>query len=109
MSNVGNMSSVKVKNIQPLFDRVWIEPEKVDEKTAGGLYLPDQTRDQQKSQLGTIRAAGPGKFQDGQLVQTSVRPGDRVLFMQYRGQESKIDGVDYVILAESDILAVVKE
>ncbi len=94
-------------SIRPLADRVVIKPQEREEKTKGGLYLPD-TANKEKPQEGTIMAVGEGKLDDkGKRVAVSVKTGDRVLFAKYAGTEVKWDDIDYLILAEKDILAVV--
>ncbi len=95
--------------VRPLADRVVIKPAEREEKTKGGLFLPD-TASKEKPQEGLIVAVGEGKLDDnGKRVPMSVKAGDRVLFAKYAGTEIKIDDVDYLILAEKDILAVVAE
>lgn len=94
--------------IRPLADRVVIKPAAKEEKTKGGLFLPD-TASKEKPQEGTVVAVGEGKLDDnGKRVAVSVQAGDRVLFAKYAGTEIKLDDEDYLILAEKDILAVVQ-
>jgi chaperonin GroES len=94
--------------IRPLADRVVIKPAAKEEKTKGGLFLPD-TASKEKPQEGTIVAVGEGKLDDnGKRVPVSVTVGDRVLFAKYAGTEIKLDDEDYLILAEKDVLAVVQ-
>ncbi|MFA8301156.1 MAG: co-chaperone GroES [Hyphomicrobiales bacterium] len=88
-------------NIKPLADRVVIEPAPAEEKTASGIILPDTAKE--KPLKGTIVAAGPGK-KDEPLT---VAIGDTVLYTKYAGQEINIDGMDYLIMRESDIIAIV--
>lgn len=91
--------------IRPLGDRVVVKVVK-EEKTAGGLYLPDNA--QEKPQTGEILAVGPGKILDNGSRQTvDVAVGDRVLFAKYSGTEVKLDGETYLLLAEKDILGVI--
>ncbi|GAC1357901.1 MAG: co-chaperone GroES [Herpetosiphon sp.] len=95
--------------IRPLADRVVIKPQEREEKTKGGLFLPD-TASKEKPQEGTIVAVGEGKLDDhGMRVPVSVKAGDKVLFAKYAGTEIKLDEIDYLILAEKDVLAVVTE
>ena len=95
--------------IRPLADRVVIKPQEREERTKGGLFLPD-TASKEKPQEGTVMAVGEGRLDDhGKRVPVSVRPGDRVLFAKYAGTEIKLDDEDYLILAEKDILAVVQQ
>ena len=89
-------------NFKPLADRVLVEPEAAEEKTASGIILPDTAKE--KPQIGEVVAAGPGKVSDsGQLVKMTVKKGDKVLYGKYSGSE--IDGGDLLIMRESDILA----
>ncbi len=91
--------------IQPLHDRIIVEAAAKEEKSAGGIILPDAA--QEKPQRGTVLAVGPGKRLDsGQLAPVDVKVGDIVLYGKYGGTEVKVDGKDYVILRAEDILAV---
>ncbi|MBW7904609.1 MAG: co-chaperone GroES [Phycisphaerae bacterium] len=97
--------TAKKVNIRPLEDRVVIQPFEAEERTAGGIVLPDSARE--KPQRGKIIAAGPGKLLDsGQRGEMSLKVGDRVFYGKYSGTEIEIDGQDYVIVRESDVLAV---
>jgi chaperonin GroES len=92
--------------VKPLSDRVVIEPLEAEEKTSGGIYLPDTAKE--KPQMGKVVAAGPGKTADnGQLVKLEVKVGDTVLYGKYSGTDVTLDGKDYLIVRESDILAVI--
>jgi len=91
---------------RPLHDRVVVRRIEADNKTAGGIIIPDTAKE--KPQEGEIIAAGPGgRSEQGQLIPIDVKPGDRVLFGKWSGTEVKIDGQDYLIMKESDLLAVV--
>ena len=91
--------------IKPLADRVVVEPEEAQEVSAGGIILPDTA--QEKPQQGKVVAVGPGKVSDaGTLVEQTVKKGDNVLYGKYSGTEVTIDGTEYSIMRESDILAV---
>jgi chaperonin GroES len=91
-------------NLRPLDDRVVVKPLEAEETTAGGIVLPDSARE--KPQRGKVVAVGPGKLLDsGNRGQLSVSVGDEVIFGKYGGSEVEVDGVDYKILRESDILA----
>jgi len=91
--------------IRPLADRVVIKAVSQEEKTKGGIVLPDTAKD--KPQEGEVIAVGPGKVLDnGQKLTPEVKAGDRVIFSKYSGTEIKIEGEEYLILRESDILAV---
>lgn len=87
--------------IQPLADRVLIEPAPAEEKTAGGIYIPDTAKE--KPQKGTVVAVGPGKKDEP----TTVKKGDVVLYGKYSGTEINVEGSDYLMMRESDILAIV--
>ncbi len=92
--------------VKPLADRVLVEPLEAAEKTAGGLYIPDNAKE--KPQRGKIIAAGPGKTSDaGTLVKPEVKVGDVVLYGKYSGTEVQVEGKDLLIMRESDILAIV--
>ena len=92
--------------IKPLDDRVVVEPMSAEETTAGGIVLPDSA--QEKPQRGTIVAVGPGKLlESGDRGELSVAVGDEVIFGKYGGSEIEVDGNEYKILRESDILAKV--
>jgi chaperonin GroES len=93
-------------NVKPLADRVIVEALEAAEKTAGGLYIPDNAKE--KPQKGRIVAAGPGKLSDaGSLMKMEVKAGDTVLYGKYSGTEVQIEGKEYLIMRESDILAVI--
>ena len=91
--------------IKPLSDRVVVEPAAAEEKSSGGIILPDTA--QEKPQQGTVVATGPGKVSDsGTLVEMSVKDGDKILYGKYSGTEVNVAGTDYIIMRESDILAI---
>ena len=90
--------------LRPLDDRVVIEPLEAEEKTAGGIVLPDTAKE--KPQRGRVVSVGPGRvLDDGSRATISVAKGDEVLFGKYSGNEVKIDGVEFKIMRENDILA----
>jgi chaperonin GroES len=92
--------------IKPLSDRVVIEPLEAEDKTKGGIYLPDTAKE--KPQMGKVVAAGPGKVADsGQLIKAEVKVGDTVLYGKYSGTDITLEGKDYLIVRESDILAII--
>jgi chaperonin GroES len=91
----------KKLNITPLHDRVIVKAAPAEEKTAGGIIIPDTAKE--KPQRGTVIAAGPGKKDEPM----TVKNGDTVLYGKYAGTEITIDGSDFLIMRESDILAVV--
>ena len=91
--------------LKPLEDRVVVEPKEAEDKTASGIKLPDTA--QEKPQEATIVAMGPGKASDsGTIVKMTVKVGDNVLYGKYSGTEVTVDGKDYLIMRESDILAI---
>lgn len=93
-----------LNKLQPIGDRVVIEPIKLDGTTKGGLVLPDTARE--KSQEGKVIAVGPGRHSDeGVLIKMDISVGDKVMYAKYAGTEFKDDGKDYVILENSSILA----
>lgn len=93
-------------NLRPLDDRVVVEPLEAEEVTAGGIVLPDSAKE--KPQRGKVVAVGPGKLLDsGDRGKLSVAVGDQVIYGKYGGSEVEVDGVEYKILRENDILAKV--
>jgi chaperonin GroES len=93
-------------NLKPLFDNVVVEHVEQDDKTSGGVFLPDTAKE--KPQEGVIRAIGDGRVLDnGTKLAMNVKVGDRVLYRKYSGSEVKIDGTEYLIIPEKDILAIV--
>ncbi|MBU0558568.1 MAG: co-chaperone GroES [Bacteroidetes bacterium] len=91
--------------IKPLGDRVIVKPKAAEEKTKGGIILPDTVKE--KPIEGTIVAAGPGKFEDGKLVVLTVKVGDVVLYGKYGGTEINVEGDEYLIMRESDVYGIV--
>jgi len=92
--------------LKPLDDRIVVEQVDAEERTAGGILLPDNAK--QKPQQGKVLAAGPGKLTDkGERLALAVKVGDTVLFGKYSGNDVEISGKDYKILRESDVLAKV--
>ena len=92
--------------IQPLQDRVVLKVLEAEEKTKGGIVLPDTTKEKHKE--GKIVAVGNGKIVDGKLVPLDVKVEDKVLYGKYSGTEITVDGEELLILKEEDILAIVK-
>ena len=88
-------------NVKPLADRVLIEPAPAETKTVGGIIIPDTAKE--KPQQGTVVAAGPGKKNEPM----EVKVGDEVLYGKYAGTEIHVDGEDYLIMKQADILAVI--
>jgi chaperonin GroES len=93
-------------NFRPLHDRVLVESLESEEKTAGGIIIPDTAKE--KPQEGKVIAVGPGaKTEDGKVIPMDVKVGDRVLFGKWSGTEVKVNGKEYSIMKESDIMGVV--
>ncbi len=93
--------------IRPLHDRVIVKRIQEDEKSAGGIFIPDTAKE--KPQQGKVVAVGPGKLSDqGERLEPDVAAGDKVLYGKYSGTEVTVDGEEYLILRESDILAIIK-
>lgn len=93
-------------NVKPLADRVLVEALEAAEKTAGGIYIPDNAKE--KPQKGKVIAAGPGKASDtGSIVKMEVKVGDTILYGKYSGTEVTVEGKEYLIMRESDILAII--
>lgn len=96
-------------SIQPLGDRVLIQPEDevAEQKSAGGIIIPDTAKE--KPQIGKVVAVGEGRRkEDGALVPMNVKSGDKVFYSKYGGTEIKLDGTRYLIMNESDLLGIVK-
>jgi chaperonin GroES len=93
---------------RPLHDRVVVKRIESDEKTAGGIIIPDTAKE--KPQQGEVVAVGPGgRDETGKLIPLDVKTGDTVLFGKWSGTEVKIDGVEYLIMKESDIMGVMED
>ena len=91
--------------VRPLHDRVVVKRIEAEEKTAGGIIIPDTAKE--KPQQGEVVSVGPGgRDEAGKLIPIDVKPGDRVLFGKWSGTEVKLDGVEYLIMKESDIMGV---
>lgn len=98
--------SLSVSTVKPLADRVFVKISPQEEKTPGGIYLPDNAKE--KPQVGEIVSVGPGKRNDdGSRTEPEVKVGDKVLYSKYAGTDIKLGNEDYVLLSEKDILAVV--
>ena len=93
-------------NVKPLADRVLVRPLDAEEKTAGGLFIPDNAKE--KPQKGEVVAVGQGRIADnGTKIEPTLKIGDKILYGKYSGTEVSIDGADFLIMKESDVLAVV--
>jgi chaperonin GroES len=94
-------------NLKPLGDRLIVEPTESEEVTASGIVLPETAKE--KPQRGTVLAAGPGRRDDeGKRIEMDVQEGDTVLYAKYAGTEVKIDNEKYLIIKETDVLAIVE-
>jgi chaperonin GroES len=92
--------------IRPLGDRILVKRVKEEEKTKGGIIIPDTAKE--KPQEGKVVAVGRGKYEDGKLVAPDVKAGDKILFGKYSGSEIKLDGEEHMVLREDDILGVLE-
>ena len=98
--------SINVSTVKPLGDRVFVKVSEAEEKTAGGIYLPDNAKE--KPQIGEVVSVGDGKANDqGTKIPVDVKVGDKVLYSKYAGTDIKLGSDEYVLLSEKDILAVV--
>jgi chaperonin GroES len=93
-------------NIKPLGDRVVVRPRPAEEKTASGLFIPDTAKE--KPQQGQVVSVGPGRYENGTKIDMTVQAGDAVLYGKYAGTEVTLDGEEYLILREADILGIVQ-
>ena len=92
-------------NVRPLHDRILVRRMNEEEKTAGGLYIPDTAKE--KPQRGKVMAVGKGRVtEDGKTLPLEVREGDNVLFSKYSGTELKLDGNEYLMIREEDVLGI---
>ncbi|WP_165066622.1 MULTISPECIES: co-chaperone GroES [unclassified Desulfovibrio] len=92
--------------LKPLNDRVLVKRLESEEKTAGGLYIPDTAKE--KPSKGEVVAVGPGKIaENGSRIEMAVKKGEQVLFNKYAGTEIKLDGVEHLVMREEDILAII--
>jgi chaperonin GroES len=99
------MEAGSIMNIRPLYDRIVVKRIEEAETTRSGIVIPDSAKE--KPQQGEITAAGRGKrLDDGNMVAMDVKVGDRILFGKYSGSETKLDGNEYIIMREEDVLGV---
>ncbi len=95
-------------NFKPLRDRVFVKYSGEEERTAGGLYIPDTAKE--RPQKGTVIAVGPGRVtDDGKRQPMDVKIGDRILFDKYSGSKIKVDDTEYLIIKEEDILGIIEQ
>jgi chaperonin GroES len=93
-------------NLKPLGDRVVVKPSDKEEKTKSGILLPDTAKE--KPQEGTVEAVGTGRILDnGTKLQMELKVGDKILYAKYAGNEFKVDEIEYLIVSEKDVLAIV--
>lgn len=93
--------------VKPILDLILILPIDEDEKTSGGIYIPESAKE--KPQRGKVIEVGPGKFEHGNLIKPGVKKGDLVIFKKWGGEEINIEGKVYKLVKEEDILAIVTE
>ena len=105
MARAGKSKSKSKANIQPLADRVVIRPLEETEEMRGGLYIPDTAKE--KPQQGEIVAVGAGRIEEGERVPMELEVGQKVLYGKYSGTEVTLDDQQYLIVKESDVLAIV--
>ena len=99
------MATATEIKVKPLADRVVVKALEDTEQMRGGLYIPDTAKE--KPQQGEVVAVGPGKFEDGKRIEMELKVGDKVLYGKYSGTEVTVDNEQYLILRESDVLAIV--
>lgn len=92
--------------LKPLADRVVLKQQEVEEKTSSGIILPDSAKE--KPQTAVVIAVGPGTEKDGKRVEMQVKAGDQVIYSQYSGTEVKLEDEEYIIVSQSDIIAIVE-
>ena len=92
--------------LKPLGDKVVLQHQKAEEKTQSGIILPDSAKE--KPQEAVVIAVGPGKEVDGKMTQMKVKEGDKVIYSKYSGTEIKVEEEEYVIVSQSDIIAIVE-
>lgn len=94
--------------LKPLGDRILVKRVEAEEKTKGGIIIPDSAKEKPKE--GTIVSVGPGKVaDDGKAIQMNVKAGDKILFTSYAGTDVKIEGEEYLIMKEEDVLGVIEK
>lgn len=99
--------AVKTLNLKPLGDRIIIKALPQEEVTKGGVFLPDTAKE--KPQQGEVLSVGQGRYDDnGKLIPMAVKTGNKVLYGKYSGTEIKLEGEEYLILSEKDVLAIVE-
>jgi chaperonin GroES len=105
---MSNLRQQKPMNLRPLSDKVIVTVSPKEEVTASGLVLPDSSTKERPEQ-GTVVAIGPGRMdENGKLLAMSVKVGDKVVFKKYSPDEVKVDGKEYLVISESDLIAVIE-
>jgi len=99
--------SKNTPKIRPLSDRIVVEPKEVETKTAGGIVLPDNA-DKDKPMQGTVIAIGTGRYHEGNVIPLQVKVGDNILFGKYAGTNIKLDGCEFLVMREEDVMGVVE-
>lgn len=94
--------------IRPLLDRIVVEKKEAETTTAGGIVIPDTATADKKPMRGKVIAIGTGKYIDGKMQPLQVKPGDEVLFGQYAGTDVKLDGKNYLVMREEDVMGVLE-
>ncbi|MFQ5541612.1 MAG: co-chaperone GroES [Candidatus Binatia bacterium] len=92
--------------VRPLHDRVIVKRIEEEEKSKGGIIIPDTAKE--KPQEGRVAATGPGRHEDGKLIPLDVKAGDRIIFSKYAGTEIKLNGEEHLIMREDDILGIIE-
>jgi chaperonin GroES len=106
--NYNNKKGGLRMKIRPLYDRLIVRRVAEEEKTKGGIIIPDTAKD--KPTEGEVVAAGKGRLtEDGKVIPMDVKKGDRILFSKYAGNEVKIDGTEYLIMREEDVLGIIEK
>lgn len=101
------MSAKNALKIRPLSDRIVVEPQELETKTAGGIVIPD-TADKDKPMQGKVLAIGDGKWYDGKKQPLQVKVGERILFGKYAGTNIKLDDKEYLVMREEDVMGVIE-
>ena len=92
--------------VRPLHDRVIVKRIEEEDKSKGGIIIPDTAKE--KPQEGRVAAVGPGRYEDGKLIPLDVKAGDRIIFSKYAGTEIKLNGDEHLIMREDDILGIIE-
>ena len=104
------MTTTNSPKLRPLGDRLVVKQQEAETKTAGGIVIPDSVdRDNYKPTQGTVVATGPGKFIDGKLHPLQVKINDRVMYNKYSGTNIKLEGEEYLVIREEDVMGVLEE